>query len=536
MHANEQDRAANGKGQQPGRAQTRARAAGGGMPAGLLALQAGAGNAAVVQMLRQAGHPWAQPGQHQHGAGCGHQQTEQPAVQRSAVHDVLRAPGRALDDATRTDMESRLGADFSDVRIHNDSAAKASAAEVGARAYTSGSHVVIGDGGGDKHTLAHELTHVIQQRQGPVAGADNGAGLKVSDPSDRYEREAEANARRVMSGTGSDRSAHRDTAGSASGTRTDTVQRLTVPGLGTNAVVGIGRDYSANSTATAFRPGESEMLTDGSLGGTGTGVTSPAGWHYIQAVGQSGNWIRFHLVNEEAGGLGVVENLVSSSARDNSQYHTLFERALKRDVNAARRLNTPGAPHLFVYFGVEVAYSGSRTGSSQRYRDASEEFPTHLRVHHWCLDSTTGAGWQPVQANAVFQFQDSQPLDTAQPAALSRMDIDVLKQYTSFTPANRAWNDDDLAFLKRLGTANTAEYANFSDMLGVRNLNIGGIVNQNASSIQGALADTGYTSTRVGNRPGRQAAPTSTTRLGERLDATQIANLARSLSNGSLHF
>ncbi|MGW2818437.1 eCIS core domain-containing protein, partial [Streptomyces sp. NPDC001415] len=92
------------------------------------------------------------------------------------------------------------GADFSDVRIHNDSAAKASAAEVGARAYTSGSHVVIGDGGADKHTLAHELTHVIQQRQGPVAGTDNGSGLKVSDPSDRFEREAEANATRVMSG------------------------------------------------------------------------------------------------------------------------------------------------------------------------------------------------------------------------------------------------------------------------------------------------------------------------------------------------
>ncbi|MEU9201877.1 DUF4157 domain-containing protein [Streptomyces sp. NPDC048332] len=168
-------------------------------PGGLSALQGTVGNAAVIQRLRQAGHPWAQE-EHQHGAGCGHQQTEQPAVQRSAVHDVLRAPGRPLDDATRTDMEARLGADFSDVRIHTDSAARTSAAEVGARAYTSGNHVVIGDGGADKHTLAHELTHVIQQSKGAVAGTDNGAGLKVSDPSDRYEREAVTNARRVMGG------------------------------------------------------------------------------------------------------------------------------------------------------------------------------------------------------------------------------------------------------------------------------------------------------------------------------------------------
>ncbi|MGW6565263.1 eCIS core domain-containing protein [Streptomyces sp. NPDC054975] len=172
---------------------------------GLLALQRTAGNAAVVQMLRQAGHVTGNAADHvtdqeghRHGAGCGHG-AEQPAVQRSAVHDVLRSGGRPLDDATRTDMESRLGADFSDVRIHDNAAARASADEVGARAYTSGSHVVIGAGGNDRHTLAHELTHVIQQRQGPVSGTDNGSGLRVSDPSDRFEREAEANATRVLS-------------------------------------------------------------------------------------------------------------------------------------------------------------------------------------------------------------------------------------------------------------------------------------------------------------------------------------------------
>ncbi|WP_329587100.1 DUF4157 domain-containing protein [Kitasatospora sp. NBC_01250] len=152
----------------------------------LLRLQATVGNAAVVQRLRQAGRLGSSDGPE--------------AVQRSAVHDVLRSPGRPLDDGTRTEMESRFGADFSDVRIHDDGAAKASAAGVGARAYTSGHHVVIGAGGADRHTLAHELTHVIQQRQGPVAGSDTGDGLRVSDPADRFEREAESTARRVMGG------------------------------------------------------------------------------------------------------------------------------------------------------------------------------------------------------------------------------------------------------------------------------------------------------------------------------------------------
>ncbi|MFE3071933.1 DUF4157 domain-containing protein [Streptomyces sp. NPDC059247] len=164
---------------------------GGMAPREVLALQRTAGNAAVARLVEDS--------RHQHGAGCGHSQPDAP-VQRSAVQEVLRAGGRPLDDGTRTEMEGRLGADFSDVRVHEGVAAQRSAAEIGARAYTSGSHVVIGSGGGDKHTLAHELTHVIQQRQGPVSGTDNGGGLSVSDPSDRFERAAEANATRVMSG------------------------------------------------------------------------------------------------------------------------------------------------------------------------------------------------------------------------------------------------------------------------------------------------------------------------------------------------
>nr|WP_265296185.1 DUF4157 domain-containing protein [Streptomyces sp. SHP 1-2] len=157
-------------------------------------------------MLRRSGHAVDGPGPREAEPGPGEADRDRgradgggaESVRRSAVHAVLRTPGRPLDDTTRADMEARLGADFSDVRVHDDGAARASAAEVGARAYTSGNHVVLGDGGGDRHTLAHELTHVVQQRSGPVAGAVDASGLKVSDPSDRFEREAEATAARVM--------------------------------------------------------------------------------------------------------------------------------------------------------------------------------------------------------------------------------------------------------------------------------------------------------------------------------------------------
>jgi Domain of unknown function (DUF4157) len=64
---------------------------------------------------------------------------------------VLQGSGQPLAAPVKEEMEARLGADLSGVRIHADSAARASAAEVSARAYTSGSHIVIGDGGADKH-------------------------------------------------------------------------------------------------------------------------------------------------------------------------------------------------------------------------------------------------------------------------------------------------------------------------------------------------------------------------------------------------
>ncbi|MFJ2261980.1 DUF4765 family protein [Streptomyces sp. NPDC087844] len=154
------------------------------------ALQRAVGNAAVAQMLTAQ----RSTEEHEHGAGCGHQ-----SVQRSMADEVLRSAGSPLEPGKRVEMEARLGADFSNVRVHSDTVAQRSTAELGATAWTSGNHVVVGQGGVDDTTLAHELTHVIQQRSGPVDGTVGADGVKVSDPSDRFEKAAEANAARVMS-------------------------------------------------------------------------------------------------------------------------------------------------------------------------------------------------------------------------------------------------------------------------------------------------------------------------------------------------
>ena len=109
-----------------------------------------------------------------------------PAVQRhaSAAHgspNVASNAGSFSSDAgaghelpspIREDFEARFGHDFSHVRLHTDAAGARMAASFNAKALTVGSHVVFGRGqfrpetSSGRHLLAHELTHVVQQRAG----------------------------------------------------------------------------------------------------------------------------------------------------------------------------------------------------------------------------------------------------------------------------------------------------------------------------------------------------------------------------------
>ena len=124
--------------------------------------------------------------------------------EESPVLGVVGSGGSPLPAPMRVAMESRLGHDFSDVRVHDDARASESARAVQAHAYTVGNDIVFQSGQYQPETatgqrmLAHELTHVVQQRSGPVDGTPATGGIKVSDPSDRFERAADASAESVM--------------------------------------------------------------------------------------------------------------------------------------------------------------------------------------------------------------------------------------------------------------------------------------------------------------------------------------------------
>jgi hypothetical protein len=94
-----------------------------------------------------------------------------PAVNPDAI--VRGMPnGSPVDGPLRNSMEGFFGTDFGDVQFHTGPRVQALAGSLGAQAFTIGNHVAFADGRYQPHTtegqrlIAHELTHVVQQRQG----------------------------------------------------------------------------------------------------------------------------------------------------------------------------------------------------------------------------------------------------------------------------------------------------------------------------------------------------------------------------------
>jgi hypothetical protein len=102
------------------------------------------------------------------------------------VGSVLPSAGQPLAPESRAFFESRIGYDFSGVRVHTGATAEQSARELGALAYTLGQDVVFGAGqfapGTDegRRLLAHELTHVIQQQGVPLENDTHHQQLNAS--------------------------------------------------------------------------------------------------------------------------------------------------------------------------------------------------------------------------------------------------------------------------------------------------------------------------------------------------------------------
>lgn len=119
----------------------------------------------------------------------------QPSSEENKVH-AFQTPDGFLDAAAgrtarempptvKHKMETFFDSDFSDVRVH----VGPEASSIGAIAFTLGTDIYFAPGQYDPHTtrgqelLGHELTHVVQQRDGRVANPFNSGVAVVQDTS-----------------------------------------------------------------------------------------------------------------------------------------------------------------------------------------------------------------------------------------------------------------------------------------------------------------------------------------------------------------
>ena len=127
-----------------------------------------------------------------------------------------RHGGRPLDPKTRTDMEQSFGTDFSDVRLHRNASAQAATEAVDAVGFTHGDDIYFAadapnpESPAGRTLIAHELAHVVQQRQTADVKAE------MSQPGDRFEQAADRAAQQALQG---------QTAESATGGAPPAIQR-----------------------------------------------------------------------------------------------------------------------------------------------------------------------------------------------------------------------------------------------------------------------------------------------------------------------
>jgi hypothetical protein len=97
-----------------------------------------------------------------------------------------RGEGHPVPAAALAFFESRFGADFGAVRLHDGVRASALSRSIGARAFTRGSHIYFAPGALDTGSssglglLAHELTHVVQQGHAPARPGAAGAPVAAA--------------------------------------------------------------------------------------------------------------------------------------------------------------------------------------------------------------------------------------------------------------------------------------------------------------------------------------------------------------------
>lgn len=186
--------------------------------------------------------PSVQRGPSPSGGAAGDDGGRLPGDTEQALRAASRGGG-PLPATVQRQAESAFGQGFSDVRVHSGPDASALNDAVGAKAFTVGSDIFFRDQVPQTtdHLVAHELTHVVQQRGGsdavarraPAAPGSASAPTAPSTPSapsapSTPSAPADSGWSKRQSGTSSDTKTER----SSRGSETTTTERKAMAGVG----------------------------------------------------------------------------------------------------------------------------------------------------------------------------------------------------------------------------------------------------------------------------------------------------------------
>jgi Domain of unknown function (DUF4157) len=223
--------------------------------------------------------------------------TSQSIIQKNSgsigAYDVnLASPsnGQRLPENVSAKMGNSLGANFSDVRVHTDGQAE----QLGALAFAVGSDLHFAQGKYDpasqhgQELIGHELTHVIQQRNGRVSApvqAGGGNATVVQDP--LLEAEADALGAQAAGSSGANTDLVQ-TATTAAGSNLMIQQKPIVQAFFPALFSGIGSALSSVTAAQAATVGAT-LLAGGSQVNAGTSVQP--GTSGVQPVQLDNGWM-----------------------------------------------------------------------------------------------------------------------------------------------------------------------------------------------------------------------------------------------------
>ncbi len=275
-----------------------------------------------------------------------------------------------LPDNLKTGMENLSGMSLDDVKVHRNSDKPA---QLQAHAYAQGTDIHLGPGQ-EKH-LPHEAWHVVQQKQGRVKPTMQMKGKVNINDDAGLEKEADVMGAKAAHQPELADVPEQDKESTTLKPASPVSQLFTAPpanpphaGIRNGALNVAGAPVESHVTTIHGAPND--------LVGTVPGANI-LGWQHILTVGASGAWVRFHLVNQQVGGLGNQANLVPAShATNHNAAWKSFETRIKNLAIA----------QTGIHVTVDVAYPAAAPGALPGTLAAVSHFyPTNISawVYVW---------------------------------------------------------------------------------------------------------------------------------------------------------